>query len=343
MLRIYAKTGLCLSVTIALLVLGFVSGCNQSNQNIKMSGLVGTADADSAKGMTAANDSFGKGALLLTRFTSYEQLNTVVQIEYFDGFQGEDDLSHCNPMVRITHRSSGRKVISVLKAFSISEGDFIRARDGDLWDKLWLGLNSPYAVINRKELQMAFTFSRRRDRIFGVGDVAFFDLAETTVSNINEDELSSIPPEDLSEKGYLNTFNHITSQSFITSLFSERLADFISDAHERHKMPLLISGKFSEDQILDLENGPVDNYVDLVNNEWGQEIGKVLEEKYNIRRKTFWTPELLANYLNDLQSYYSTAFQIGFKPFRPSDEVVIRFSKKINRVLKDVSGMIKND
>jgi hypothetical protein len=42
----------------------------------------------------------------------------------------------------------------------------------------------------------------------------------------------------------------------------------------------------------------------------------------------------LANYLNDLQSYYSWAFQIGFEPFRPEDELVARFSKKINAVMK---------
>ena len=78
----------------------------------------------------------------------------------------------------------------------------------------------------------------------------------------------------------------------------------------------------------------MDNYVDLINNEWGQELGKQLKEKYNIDRETNWTPELLANYLNDLQSYYSWAFQIGFEPFRPEDDVVRRFSDKINIVMQ---------
>jgi len=87
----------------------------------------------------------------------------------------------------------------------------------------------------------------------------------------------------------------------------------------------------------DLGEGPVDNYVDLINNEWGQKLGRQLKEKYNINRITYWTPELMTNYLNDLQDYYGWAFQIGFKPFRPEDEQVRKFSKKINYVLHSKS------
>jgi len=95
----------------------------------------------------------------------------------------------------------------------------------------------------------------------------------------------------------------------------------------------LITGKFSEKEVTDLAEGPVDNYVDLINNEWGQEIGKVLREKYNISRVTHWTPELVANCLNDLQSYYSWAFEIGFRPFSAQDDLVIRFTNKLNVVM----------
>ena len=80
-------------------------------------------------------------------------------------------------------------------------------------------------------------------------------------------------------------------------------------------------------------------YIDIINNEWGQELGKALRIKYKIDQDTEWTPDLLASYLNDVQSYYSWVFQIGFEPFRASDEIVIRFSRKTNTVLKGVSGM----
>jgi hypothetical protein len=119
----------------------------------------------------------------------------------------------------------------------------------------------------------------------------------------------------------------------MTSIFSEDLADFVADVHERHNLPELISGIFTPHQLNDLKDGPVDNYLDLINNEWGQELGKTLRAKYNLCRNTQWTPELLANYLNDIQSYYSWTFWIGFKPFRPDDEMVVRFAGKINKVL----------
>jgi hypothetical protein len=139
--------------------------------------------------------------------------------------------------------------------------------------------------------------------------------------------------EDLDEKGYLNSFNHITAQAFITSIYSERLADFIADVHELYNMPELVTGEFTNKQLADFVNGPVDNYLDMINNEWGQELGKVLDQKYKIDEGTFWTPFLLVDYLNDIQAYQGWAFGIGFKPFRADDNKIIQFAAKINKVI----------
>ncbi|MFN0275736.1 MAG: hypothetical protein ACKVPJ_08330, partial [Chitinophagales bacterium] len=188
----------------------------------------------------------------------------------------------------------------------------------------------------RKDLEKVFLLARLRPALFGEGDVAFFNIAQAQVKNINTRELAFVNANDSTEKGYLNTFNHITAQAFITSCFYEELADFVADAHERHHHPELILGKFTKEKLEDLAEGPVDNYVDVINNEWGQELGKQLKKKYQISIETYWTPELLSNYLNDMQSYYSWAFQIGFKPFMPGDEQVIKFSKKLNAVMKGV-------
>ena len=277
-------------------------------------------------------------ALLTTRFYSFEGFQKVVQVEYFKAIPGSDHLFHRKDVVRLTHISNGKKVTSVLH-YGITEADFIKAQKGGFWDKLWLGIRTPYSVANRKNFLRVYTLARRRYDKFGEGDVAFYDLAETMEKNISEDDLARTNPKDLSEKGYLNSFNHITAQVFMTSLFSEKLADFLSDSHERHHIPELITGKFTEEQVKDIENGPVDNYVDIVNNEWGQELGKVLRKKHKITPYTDWTPELLTDYLNDIQAYYSWAFQIGFQPFRPTDELVIRFSSKINRAMGDMRGL----
>ncbi len=274
----------------------------------------------------------GMMALLGSRFQSFEELKSVIRIEYFTKGSTSGDSGKVNSMVLVSDCSNGHEVINILKA-GISQGEISKARDGDLADRIKVLLKSPYAVGKRAELSKVYNLARRRTDLFGEGDPAFFDLAKAAEQNINTDDLAFITARDSSEKGYINTFNHMTAQAFITSCFSEKLADFVGDTHERYYHPELITGKFSEKEIRDLDEGPVDNYVDVINNEWGQELGKALRKKYHITRETRWTPELLANYLNDIQSYYSWAFRIGFKPFQPEDELVIRFSRKMNMVL----------
>lgn len=262
-------------------------------------------------------------ALLLTRFNSLAELKEVVDIEY-----AKDE-------VVLTYKSGSREVSSVLRS-GVSEDDFMRARRGGIWAKIQVSLMTPYAVVNRNNLMVIENLGRRRPWDFGKGDVAFYDLAETMVRNILPEDLATIPEKDTTEKGYLNTFNHITAQAIMTSIFSERLADFVADVHERHNMPELITGVFTEAQLTDMKDGPTDNYIDLINNEWGQELGKSLQSKYQLSTSTIWTPQLMADYLNDIQGYYSWTFGIGFTPFRTTDEIITRFAAKINLLLEQV-------
>ena len=280
---------------------------------------------DSLTGDTSVmnlEDRVGKGALLLTRLTSFEDFKKVVQVEY-----GKSK-------VRLTHVSGGKVVESILRK-GVSQTDFLRAQDSGFWAKVDLIFASPFAVRKRKDLQRAYALSRRRPALFDEGDVAFYDFAETMTAHISPYDQAMMSEKDLAEKGYINTFNHVVAQAFLTSIFSEKMADFIADAHERYNMPELISGDFSPKEWVDMETGPTDNYVDMINNEWGQELGKVLGKKYGIKRKTHWSPNLLANYLNDLQRYFSWAFQVGFTPYEANDRVVVRFAHKLNSVLED--------
>ncbi len=281
-----------------------------------------------------------RGLLMATRFATLEELKTVIEIEYFHDTTLADTVAMRHGRVMLTHCSDGIQVTSELKS-GVSEGDIKKARDGSVWKKMGLGYDTPFGIRNRRDLQKVYILSRRRPNLYGAGDPAFFDLAETSVANINTPHLAFRNPRDTTEKGYLNTFNHVTAQAFITTMFSEDMADFVADVHERHHMPELIIGKFTEKQLTDPDKNPVDNYVDIINNEWGQELGKDLKEKHQITSATIWTPELLATYLNDLQSYYSWALQIGFKPYRPEDEVVTQFAEKINIVMKGVSLKVR--
>jgi hypothetical protein len=275
-----------------------------------------------------------RGALLGTRFPSFDALKSVIQIEYENGAITADSTVPENRWVRVYHCSGGREVISVLEK-GTSEGDLLKARDASaIWARIGVLFGNPYAVMHRRDLDRIYALSRLRPEWFGADDLAFFEMARALVKNINTPDLAFKNTRDSTEKGYLNTFNHITAQAFVTSCFSEELADFVADIHERDRHPDLITGKFTPEKIADVNEGPLDNYVDIINNEWGQEIGKQLKKKYGINRTTHWTPELLANYLNDLQVYYIWAFQIGFEPFRPEDEEVRGFANKLNIVMR---------
>ena len=273
----------------------------------------------------------GNGALLLTRFHSFEEFRKTVHIAYGRNLaEGNEN----NKQVRLLHHGKGGVVESILHK-GVSERDFVKARDSGFWAKVSLLFRSPYSIWNRKKLGKMYALSRRRGAVFGEGDVAFFDLAETMTEHISSYDKAFVPAKDLTDKGYINTFNHVVSQAFVTSVYSEKLADFIADSHERFAMPELITGSFTAAQKADVENGPTDNYLDMINNEWGQELGKELAKRYGINRKTVWTPELLADYLNDIQAYFSWSFHIGFSPYTTKDEVIIRFVGKINTVMQE--------
>ena len=123
--------------------------------------------------------------------------------------------------VLLRHCSHGREVISELHS-GISQDDIADARDGDYGDQLALILSAPYAVANRMDLNKVYTLARWKPQLFGEGDVAFYDLARTSVNNINTLDLAYKNERDSSEKGYINSFNHITGQAFVTSCFLRR-------------------------------------------------------------------------------------------------------------------------
>ena len=313
-----------------LSILIFCVGCKKTDQDSVSSDLIEHGTQEQL--IDTALEGFS-GGLLASRFASLDAFKSVVQIEYFKLDEHVDSAYKGKAMVRLCHHAKGMHIVSELTS-GLSQKDVVKARDGGVKDRLGLLVQSPYSVARRGELRKIYMLSRWVPTQFGEGDVAFFNLAKTAVEHINTEDLAYKVSRDSSEKGYLNTFNHFIAQAIITSCFSEELADFLADMHELHNMPELPTGVFSEEQLVDSNNNPIDNYVDLINNEWGQEAGKYLQVKYAITPKTYWTPGLLANYLNDLQHCFSWTFQIGFQPFREEDEVVIRFAHKMNVAIR---------
>ena len=275
-------------------------------------------------------------ALLASRFEGLNGFKKVVKVRYYNNGQYSDEANPNNKSVHLSYQDANGSIVSSLEG-GMSQGDIKKAKEGDWEFRFHLIFGNVGIIKHRIDLARIYTLARRRNDLMGWRDFAFYDITESTISKISTKELAYLTPRDSSEKGFINTFNHITAQAIITSCFSESVAEFVADTHERDNMPELIHGVFSKEQLTDLNTNPVDNYVDMINNEIGQELGKRLKEKYDIRYNTYWTPELLTNYLNDLQQYYSWSFDMGVVPFNSIEEGMIRFTEKINYALTHVS------
>ncbi len=274
-----------------------------------------------------------EGQLLLgTAYHSFDELKECIDINYTKGSKPKMTMHHYGET----------SVTTCSMSTGVSEKDMLNANSSNLLDKTKILFKAPLLIADRIDLQRAYLLSRRRPINFGANDIAFYDLAIAITNHIDRSGIYEKYNGDFGEKGFINTFNHFISQAFITSIFSKRLADFIADAHELARLPELVTGQFSKSQLEDLKNGPLDNYVDLLNNEWGQAFGEQMQNKYDIDRSSHWTPELMASYLNEVQSYASKAFDIGFEPFRPADTKVILFADKINAVMTDFTAHSEN-
>ena len=269
-------------------------------------------------------------ALLATDFTGLADFQRVVALQY----RQTEDSTHGT--VDLVYKNNGDVIRSSLSD-GITQGDILDARNGSIWDKLRLTCSSPYAVWNRKELSQVYMLARHRPTLFGENDAAFYDLAQSTMRQIVATDGAFANFRDSLEKGYINTFNHITAQALITALYDEKIANYVATVHERHHMPQLVSGLFSKAQLDDTLNFPIDNYVDIINNELGQELGKFLKSKLNITKKTNWTPQLTATFLNTLHDYYAASFHITIAPYTAQDPLIMRFSDKLKTIRKGKS------
>lgn len=263
-------------------------------------------------------------ALLASRIKDLEELKKLIRLKYV-----KPSDSQSSKMVELTYCSRLDTIVSILKE-GISQTEVVEASEGGLWGKVEVLFSEPSIIQNRKHFKDIYLLSRRRYDIYGYGDVAFYDLALESSRKIISKPTAFLKARDSSEKGFINSFNHITAQSIITSIYSRKIADLVADVHERYNMPELIEGNFKHDQLTDSNNNPVDNYVDMINNEIGQVLGMKLKEKYNIELHQPWSSTLLTNYLNDLQKFYSRAFQIRCRPFHRDEALIIRFTKKLN-------------
>ena len=131
-----------LFVGIALL------GCSQSQ---RPGAVVPDNDEIVSDTLRLTDSTFYSGgeALLLTRFTSLAQFRELVDVKYLHDLLDTNEHKSANPKVQLTYRVGERQVISVLES-GISQADFIKAKKGNFWNKVSLGIKSPFAVRHQK-------------------------------------------------------------------------------------------------------------------------------------------------------------------------------------------------
>jgi len=315
-----------LRILISITVIILITACNGSESE--------SSSSDSIPKASSIQFPSLPKALLTSRLRDLDHFKSIVNIQYYADNEPINAPSSASDRVVLSYFFGEDTLVSVLKK-GISQDDIVEAKDGELIDKLTLLVAEPYAIKIREELKKVQLLARRRRDLFGWGDVAFYDLAEVAMYKIKDDSLSFQSKGDKGEKGYINTFNHITAQALISAIFSEKHADFIGDVHELHAMPELVNGMFTTKQITDFDNNPRDNYIDLIHNEIGQELGLYIKSKYDINSKTHWTKKLLVNCLNELQSYYAWSFRLDIEPFRENEEIIDLFCNKMNVVLNN--------
>src|SRR5690606_19424060 len=138
----------------------------------------------------------GKGPLLLTDFTSLEDLQEVIEIENLRGVPGIRPGIEVRPRVCVVQRTPECTLRSVLKT-GVSQQDFVDARTGGFWSRVWLAIRSPFVVLHRRDLIRVEILARWKYHRFGEGDVAFYNLADAMLHNLRDNDFMSMPSEDL--------------------------------------------------------------------------------------------------------------------------------------------------
>ena len=105
-----------------------------------------------------------------------------------------------------------------------------------------------------------------------------------------------------------------------------RRRNLAGDIHERDHTALM-TGEMKGQNM----GAVIDNYADIINNEWGQRWGEAISEDLGITKDTKWTNDITSKYLNALQDKISKGMGIKFnKTFSEKDDFVKKTTDFIN-------------
>lgn len=265
--------------------------------------------------------------LLATDYSSLEDLKKDINIEYNEDKSVDLELvSHPEINHKLTD-GVGDKEIKDLKN---------QASKASLLEKANIAFDHPQLAWYRNDLQAIETMSYRKKNIAELG---LYNIADAFRNDIE----SGASAKELGDKGLVNTFNHTFGQSVITMLFGENVADLAGDIHERDQ-PALRTGEFKNSGDI---TQAIDNYVDIMNNQIGQDLGADFKKKFAASLHFGFTPEASAELLNEGRDFFAKSFNLKFgkEKYTAEDDLAKRFCIVLNEVKhgRKLAEMIKSN
>jgi len=278
--------------------------------NMVMSAVLGaTGDASPDAGAGGAGS--GPRPLLASNYKTLDDLKKDVAIEYGDGY--------------VMVRHGGRE--NYLKMSTFTQKEVTEARDA--WDK---GDKSKAGKLLGKNLSLAWDLKDNEDAMHGIFTLGQKNPEGVTLNTVAKAMLGNLKGNASKSAGeqeaLKSMFLHVHGQALITSLWGSQVADISGDIHERDQ-EALITGKF-EGMSSQQMNGVIDNYVDLVNNMYGQDLGERLKDQFKITKETKWTDQLTADYFTAVQDYLGETHGLTFKNFDTNSKEVKAFTRLLN-------------
>ncbi len=282
-------------------------------------------------------DPDGRQPMIANRYKNIEALKKAVDISYTPaGYEKrwsaiEKGYVYDYVPAKVSVTDKGGKGTNVLSMATPSQGKLDAANKAGLPGKAALGMRYPELVWHKSELEgvrkLALGIKHEGEE---APAITMFGMAKEMYKNLQTKPKGPtytvgdnvVTMKDATE----NMLLHVAGQATLTTLYGRNVADLAGDIHERGQ-PALITGKISATE----ERQAIDNYSDLVNNLYGQDIGKRLSEKFS--SKTAWTPALTAEFFNAIQSEIAAETGLTFKPFDEKNIKIQKFTNLLNEVM----------
>ena len=238
------------------------------------------------------------------------------------------DYKYTPASVTVSHSKGGLTTSNTLSEETVKQEELKKANSGSFWDKSKLAAAHPELVWHKGDLEAIdkLSFVKKNTSGTAIGKVS--DAIFEHISNKPRMVRIGTGKQKLSSHDATkNMLLHVFGQAIITTLLGRAAADLAGDIHERDQ-DSLISGSISKSE----ERQAIDNYIDMVNNLYGQELGEELGAQLDADDGTDWTAELTAKYLNAVQDYFHEHKGWKFTQFKQEDTLVARFTALLNEV-----------